>query len=651
MSDDKELKKWVSYYLNKGYSPSHVRQSLSSSYKSSDIDRAIKEVSGGWRGRSSGKKPGVQMKALALIVAVVGIVVIVLFGLPFLGIDIMDFFSTGGELIRIAELDDDTFVFSQGESGSYALRLSGAGEASISVEGASQWISVADNVVLSPTVEEIPIAVQIPEDADSGNYRGNIVVSLDGRSVDIPFTILVNSLPTYTSLQISKETVGPGDTIEFASDATDKDGDELTFYVCKDDDCVQEWCSEEGVSCTATISQDENPGDHEYVVKVCDHLRCTVLESGYFSVVGLGCDEGAIRSCTDSDGCTGNQTCTNDEWGECVAGPCGCEEGDTKGCYDDDGCNGLRNCTDGIWGECVAEPCRCQEGDTEVCEGVYGCEGIKTCQNEMWGQCIVDSCVCADGYTKSCDAEGGCPGIRTCVNGLWGECVAEPCICEEGESGICDDENGCEGTRDCVDGDWTECVPVQNWCDEDCDGTEETCKNSACTICQSHIYIAYNRDCTPCKALAYNIIEDIIGTGAPYAESNVELQLWTDDDNTAFIDPYVAEYTSARPSQDWFHIKSEWMGRDVPFGSFPNPYGTWISDNSDILDATSSYVCVCSASYECYCDELAGRQPMNNGCVDGVGGCLNETIDCGDGTDCDEESELMVEEVLIYFGL
>jgi hypothetical protein len=215
--------------------------------------------------------------------------------------------------------------------------------------------------------------------------------------------------------------------------------------------------------------------------------------------------------------------------------------------------------------------------------------------------------------------------------------------CMNGEEKKCEDEHGCLGTQTCYNYSWDSCKPSQNWCDEDCNGINETCKSESCKICpKGYIYFAYNYECLSCRYLAYNLIEDVIGDGTPYY--GVELRLWTDD-NSSFVEQYVKKLYEDYPSYHWSEIKNEWIIEGINSSQFPNPFASWKSSKIDILNSTSDYICVCSAHYSCYCDQLIGRQPENNGCIDTNPGCQHETEQCGTGF-CQEEMQLDVEDAL-----
>lgn len=219
--------------------------------------------------------------------------------------------------------------------------------------------------------------------------------------------------------------------------------------------------------------------------------------------------------------------------------------------------------------------------------------------------------------------------------------------CLRGDTKACNDQHGCSGVQLCLNGTWDQCISNQNWCDEDCDGVNETCKDGDCNRCQGHIYYAFNYVCAPCRYLAYNLVEDVVGTGAPH--SSVKLELWTDQVDS-FINPYVEKLYSNYTSDHWAEIKTEWKNKGIPESAFPHKLSSWVSDNVDILNAVSHYICVCDPRNSCYCDELAGRQPKNNGCIDTNPGCGHETEQCGT-TVCTEEQQIDVENALVNLGI
>jgi len=409
--------------------------------------------------------------------------------------------------IETASIEKNNLILFSGGENASVLTLSGEGEAKITVKNISGWVSVPNTVELSSSSKEVPISIEVPYDVASGEYFGSIVITTKENTVELPLTLVINNPPILNSVSLSSDIVKIGEYITFTTNATDRDGDDLTIFVCGDPACDEEWYHEAETYCSVHISDDEPVGEKEYYIKVCDHIFCSSIKSGTFTVT-----------------------------------------------------------------------------------------------------------LCVNGETKSCTDEHGCDGIQTCDDEEWGSCVS-----------------------------------VQNWCDEDCDGEPETCKSEDCKICPlGYIYVAYNSICYPCRNLAYNLIEDVIGNGAPH--SDVELKLWTDDD-IDFVASYVEENYEDLTSYHWEEIKAAWINIGVPESAFPNPFGSWTSDNFDILDAIGSYVCVCTKTHSCYCDELIGEQPVNNGCIDNIdSGCEDETEECGDGI-CPEKLEPMVEDTLESFGV
>jgi len=135
---------------------------------------------------------------------------------------------------------------------------------------------------------------------------------------------------------------------------------------------------------------------------------------------------------------------------------------------------------------------------------------------------LVYKCQCMIGEQKDCivssgDAEG-CKGEQTCVesevncsvveaiygtyNGLWGDCVEVEHKCDEdcdgtpetcspasspcnicpctlvGEKRECDTSEGCAGEQECTMSGWSECESDLSFCDTDCDDTPDTCLKS-----------------------------------------------------------------------------------------------------------------------------------------------------------------------------
>jgi len=68
-----------------------------------------------------------------------------------------------------------------------------------------------------------------------------------------------------------------------------------------------------------------------------------------------------------------------------------------------------------------------------------------------------------------------CPGL--CVDG-----ACTTASCQTGENKSCNTSTGCQGAATCVSGTWGPCIAIQNFCDTDCDGTNE-CTYQQCPAC------------------------------------------------------------------------------------------------------------------------------------------------------------------------
>jgi len=78
---------------------------------------------------------------------------------------------------------------------------------------------------------------------------------------------------------------------------------------------------------------------------------------------------------------------------------------------------------------------------------------------------------------------------KVCQNGA---CINPVCV--TGETKPCTVNNGCSGTQTCVSGVWSSCTSSQNRCDQNCDGTADTCVSGSCFACQC--IGSASRDCT-----------------------------------------------------------------------------------------------------------------------------------------------------------
>ncbi|MFZ2414853.1 MAG: hypothetical protein WAW33_02565 [Minisyncoccia bacterium] len=75
------------------------------------------------------------------------------------------------------------------------------------------------------------------------------------------------------------------------------------------------------------------------------------------------CVNGAIKNCTNSSNCPGQQICANSTWGTCTDIPndgCptggGCVNGSSQGCVTIDNCPGNQTCVNNVWNSCIDVP-------------------------------------------------------------------------------------------------------------------------------------------------------------------------------------------------------------------------------------------------------------------------------------------------------
>jgi len=174
------------------------------------------------------------------------------------------------------------------------------------------------------------------------------------------------------------------------------------------------------------------------------------------------CINNEARSCTTVNGCNGEQTCVSSYWGVCVA---------TES-YCDTDCDGMQECTDS---SCAI--CECEGAETRQCTTANGCSGLQYCSSGSYGPCISTQ--------NYCDMD--CDGSQECTSG-----ACPSCTCSQEETLNCITSNGCAGKRYCVEGVFGPCAPTQNFCDIDCDGTQE-CTTEQCAVCSCTA--GQNRSC------------------------------------------------------------------------------------------------------------------------------------------------------------
>jgi len=224
--------------------------------------------------------------------------------------------------------------------------------------------------------------------------------------------------------------------------------------------------------------------------------------------IGVGtCTNNDVRSCTTVNNCDGEQTCVEGYWGSCISienycdidcdgdqecslqscGACFCTGNETQSCTTVNGCQGLQICNGGSFGQCVATENFCD----------IDCDGSQDCTSEA---CL--TCTCAGSETRNCLTANGCQGQQTCNDGLFGPCVAtqnfcdtdcdgsqectndvcDVCSCTGSENSSCLTSNNCQGIQVCNHGEYGPCTATQNFCDLNCDGTPE-CTSSTCPSC------------------------------------------------------------------------------------------------------------------------------------------------------------------------
>jgi len=226
------------------------------------------------------------------------------------------------------------------------------------------------------------------------------------------------------------------------------------------------------------------------------------------STIGVGiCTNGQTRACTTINNCNGIQECTEAYWMSCV----GTES------YCDTDCDGTQECTTGSCAQC-----ECTGTQTQECLTPNGCQGQQYCNSGLFGQCISSEnycdldcdgaqectdqacpqCSCNATQVVNCVTVNGCSGQRNCIDGVFGPCVSiqdycdldcdgtqectledcPVCSCTGAESHSCTTANGCNGVQVCDHGEYLPCSSVQNYCDANCDGTPE-CTDQECTEC------------------------------------------------------------------------------------------------------------------------------------------------------------------------
>lgn len=157
------------------------------------------------------------------------------------------------------------------------------------------------------------------------------------------------------------------------------------------------------------------------------------------------CVNGETKSCI-IDGCAGTQTCSNNEWGECIKNDPQCGE-----CQEAWSCTAWSECVDGIQiRDCTdTNECGTQENKpitfkscTSTCTENWSCTA--------WSQCISGT------QTRNCDdlnecgttndkpdetqsCQGNCTENWSCTN--WGSCQSN-----NTQTRICTDSSNCETT-------------------------------------------------------------------------------------------------------------------------------------------------------------------------------------------------------------
>ncbi len=223
-------------------------------------------------------------------------------------------------------------------------------------------------------------------------------------------------------------------------------------------------------------------------------------------------------TCTDGNGCTQNDICTE---GECV--------GQAAACVDGNLCNGTETCTstgDTTFTCNPGTPLTCDDGSLctdDSCDNAFGCrfeitDAAETCNagdgdvcngqeqcDPATGGCLAGTpLVCDDGELctdDSCDALVGCRNVDntlpcddtdncttgdTCGNGT---CTGTPVTCSNGD--FCDGSESCDpGTGACVPGAPPTCDDGTNCTTDSCDpgtGCVFTADPSATTCDDSNL--------------------------------------------------------------------------------------------------------------------------------------------------------------------
>ncbi len=271
-------------------------------------------------------------------------------------------------------------------------------------------------------------------------------------------------------------------------------------------------------------------------------------------------DEGLSRNC-NNQGCSGKETCTAGQWGNCNAPApspeiCDNKDNDCDGKVDENvvpqACSnncgtGTQTCSAGKWNACNATGQR-------ACTNNCG-TGSQSCSNNTWGSCNATgtrACTnicgtgtesCSNDRWGSCNATGSRPctnacgtGTETCTNNRWNNCSVLPrtetCNNRDDDCDGQTDEGltrGCcgGGTQTCNAGQWGACQGSQgvaetcNNQDDDCDGKVDENVTQACTNnCGTGTQTCSAGKWNACNATGQRACTNNCGTGSQTCANN-----------------------------------------------------------------------------------------------------------------------------------
>jgi hypothetical protein len=288
-----------------------------------------------------------------------------------------------------------------------------------------------------------------------------------GQTCAADYTCHSNQPPILNS--IGNKTVLVGSTLTFTISGSDPDGNSLNLtYLASNLPTGADFnASTKTFSWTPTSA-----GTFNNVRFTVSDGAATDFEEITITAATFVCNDGQTQACTTGQQgiCgPGTQTCSSNAWGTCVR----TNNPSTEICGNgiDEDCNG----SDFV--------CPCTNGQTQACttgqQGICG-PGTQTCSSNAWGTCVRNNGptteICSNGIDEDCN---GSDFVCPCSNG-------ETKNCSTGQQGICG-----PGTQTCSSNAWGTCVrnngPTTEICsngiDEDCNGSDLTCHDSAIIQC------------------------------------------------------------------------------------------------------------------------------------------------------------------------